>query len=88
MPRKRLQQILDDLQTEVHSGSELSDTDRQSLRDLVSDLRDVLHEETRSDDSSILSDLNDATVRFESSHPTLTRTLTTISDLLRSIGIS
>lgn len=88
MPRRRLQQILSALQEEIHPESDLSEGDREALRALVSDLEDVLDEETDSDDSSILSDLNNITVRFESSHPTLTRTLTTISDLLRSIGIS
>lgn len=88
MPRRRLQSILSDLQQEVGSGENLSREDREALKNLIGDLHDVVDEDTDSDDDSVLSDLRDATARFESTHPRLTDTLVSISDLLRSIGIS
>jgi hypothetical protein len=88
MPRRRLQDILSDLQKEVGSGASLTDDDRKSLRDLITSLEDVIDEDTDTEDAPVLEELRNATARFESSHPKLTDTLAGISELLRSIGIS
>lgn len=87
MARERLHHIVDELHGEIAKG-DLSDTDRADLRSLLADLRGVLDEGVDSDDTSVLSDLQDATVRFETSHPQMTRALASVSELLRSIGIS
>lgn len=88
MPRRRLQDILSDLHKEVGSGANLTDDDRKSLRNLIASLKDVIDEDTETEDAPVLAELRNATARFESSHPRLTDTLASISELLRSIGIS
>lgn len=88
MPRRRLQDILSDLQKEVGSGANLTDEDRKSLRNLIANLKDVIDEDTKTDEETVLAELRNATAQFESSHPRLTDTLASISELLRSIGIS
>ena len=88
MPRERLQRLLQELSTELSSDKDLAPDDIRSLRILVDDLRGVVDEQTDSDDDSVLADLRSARARFESSHPKLTEALATVSDLLRSIGIS
>lgn len=88
MPHRRLKNILEDLQEEMHSGGSLDDDDKEALRALMADLQAVLDQDEHVDGSSALSSLKDATVRFESTHPRLTELLSSISDLLRSAGIS
>ena len=88
MPHRRVRSIVDELQQELAERDDLSREDLADLKALLVNVRDVVDDDSESDGESVLADMRDVTARFESTHPRLTKTLLTISELLRGLGIS
>lgn len=89
MSHERLNNILQDLSTELSTTEALTDEDRSQLAGVVDQIRRVLDESPgENGDDSVLTVIDDAALHFEAEHPRLTKTLYQISELLRSAGLS
>ena len=84
--RQTLDEILDELHSQLANADDLEETQRQKLREAAEEIQATL------DDSSISSyglaeRLQKATAHFEHTHPRLTNTVGRIADLLAQMGI-
>jgi len=90
MPKRELEQLLDELARELEQDDALDPGEIEALGDLQTRIGRVLAaEETppRSDEQGVTEPLAEYIERFESTHPTLTMTLGRIMDALNKLGI-
>lgn len=80
-----LDALLHQLKLELEEW-EAGDRDPDELRRLVDAVEDRLDPDTE-DDDSVLDDVNEAVVGFESSHPRLAGLLRQIADTLGGVGL-
>lgn len=88
MPRRRLQESLEDLERELERAETLDAAARQRLDQLLTEARRVL-EASREDDEepSLLDRLREATREFEEEHPALAETVGRLATALSNMGI-
>jgi len=90
MPKRELEQLLDELARELEQDGALDPDEIEALGDLQTRIGRVLAaEETppTSDEQGVTEPLAEYIDRFESTHPTLTMTLGRIMDALNKLGI-
>ncbi|MGL1902638.1 MAG: DUF4404 family protein [Fibrobacterales bacterium] len=86
MPADRLKELLQDLNTELDSQSELDSFSKEQLEVLVGDIKKHL-DPAEAENDSIGASVEQAVHNFEESHPKIAKTLTSIVDTLNSLGI-
>jgi hypothetical protein len=90
MERQRLRQRLEELHRELEQTESVEDESaRRLLEELMDDIREILgrSEEAEESHAPFLERLQEATLRFEESHPRLARTAARVVDALSSLGI-
>ena len=89
MPRRALQQSLEQLRDELSRADTLPESERLRLEALVTDvIRTAEGEEGASSGEPSLSErLQEATERFEDSHPNVTLAIGAVADALSRLGI-
>jgi len=89
MPKKELEQLLDQLERELQQDQALAPEELEALGDLQTRIGQVLAAGTGTPeaDEGVAEPLAEYIDRFESSHPTLTMTLGRIMDALNKLGI-
>lgn len=86
MPKNTLRRNLERLHRELASGEPMDAETRALLARIAQDIEQVLDESPPEDDG--LGDrLENATIRFEASHPRLARALSEVTDALAKLGI-
>jgi hypothetical protein len=78
-----------ELEGELHSLQSVDDETRAILKELLDEIRVVLHEDNTEDthSQSMMERLNHAAHEFEAAHPTVAGTLNRLIDGLGQIGI-
>ena len=90
MDNQELGKLLEQLHSEIEHTESIDEKGRERLRDLATDIGDLL---ARSDDeqtqaqTSVLERLEDSISYLEITHPTLTQTLTRVLETLSNAGI-
>lgn len=90
MPRQQLRERLEELHRELEATEAVEDESaRRLLEELMEEIREVLERSEDSDErhAPLLERLQEATVRFEESHPGLARTAARVVDALSALGI-
>ncbi len=91
MPKRELEQLLDQLERELQQDHALAPEELEALGDLQTRIGQVLAAGTGTGtpdvDEGFAEPLAEYIDRFESSHPTLTMTLGRIMDALNKLGI-
>jgi hypothetical protein len=89
MPKKELEQLLDQLERELQQDQALAPEELEALGDLQTRIGQVLAAGAGAPDADqgVAEPLAEYIDRFESSHPTLTMTLGRIMDALNKLGI-
>ena len=85
-----IKSLIRQLHDTLDGTSEISDTDREQLRQLSVDLQALVAQpnaSVRSGHQNIIDRLNWVVTRFEVSHPDLTATMSQISKALGDMGI-
>jgi len=86
VPKNTLRRNLERLHRELASGEPMDAETRALLARIAQDIEQVLDESPPEDDG--LGDrLENATIRFEASHPRLARALSEVTDALAKLGI-
>ena len=90
MDNQELGKLLEQLHSEIEHTESIDEKGRERLRDLATDIGDLL---ARSDDkqtqsqTSLLERLEDSISYLEVTHPTLTQTLSRVLETLSNAGI-
>lgn len=89
MPKRELEQLLDQLERELQQDHALAPEELEALGDLQIRIGQVLAAGAGTADAEegVAEPLAEYIDRFESSHPTLTMTLGRIMDALNKLGI-
>jgi len=89
MPRRKLNQSLERLKSELSDAEALPDSERQRLETLVGDvIRAAEGEADEGHEGDSISDrLQEARERFEESHPNVTLAIGAVADALSRLGI-
>jgi hypothetical protein len=86
--RETLEQMHRELHDEVARSKFVDEHDEALLRELLEDIRRLLESAERGDHEEPLTDrLSRAIEQFEESHPTLTATMTRLSQALGRIAV-
>ncbi len=86
MAEQELRNLLDQLRGELDHADQLDDSQRDLLRTLAADIEKRLDPSVE-DDAPLVSGLQEAIERFETSHPTLTTMLSDALSALSNAGI-
>jgi len=86
MPRRKLEQLLKELEQQVEQAPLESEQARQQLRSLQQAIQRRLQGES-SEPQNLIDSAGEALREFEDAHPTLTLTLGRIMDQLSKLGI-
>jgi len=90
MDNQELRKLLEQLDSEIEQTKSVDEKGRELLRDLATDITDLL---ARSDEgraepqTSLLGRLEDSISYLEVTHPTLTQTLARVLETLSNAGI-
>jgi hypothetical protein len=90
MDNQELRKLLEELDSEIEQTKSVDEKGRELLRDLASDISELL---ARSEggqagtQTSLLGRLEDSISYLEVTHPTLTQTLTRVLETLSNAGI-
>lgn len=90
MPKRELEQLLDELARELEQDDALAPEEMEALGELQTRIGHVLAAEQtppKADEQAVTEPLAEFIDRFESTHPTLTMTLGRIMDALNKLGI-
>ena len=87
MDKQELQNILEQLKSELSMSQFDNATSEQELQDLITQIEQALLTDEAAVKNALNEPLNDAVLRFEGSHPQLTAILNDISSLLSNLGI-
>ncbi|HSG63522.1 MAG TPA: DUF4404 family protein [Gammaproteobacteria bacterium] len=91
MPKKALQQRLNELHGELGTTSELDPELERLLREVANDIERLLDESTPRERTQAGEELEDRirhiTVDFETEHPRLAHILSDLADTLTKLGI-
>jgi len=90
MPKRELEQLLDELARELEQDDALDPEEMEALGELQTRIGHVLAAEQtppKTDEQAVTEPLAEYIDRFESTHPTLTMTLGRIMDALNKLGI-
>jgi hypothetical protein len=89
MEAKELQKLLEQLHAEIENTESIDDKGRELLRELGSDIRDLLarSEEGQLQQHSLLGRLEESISYLEVTHPTLTNTIARVMESLSNAGI-
>ena len=87
MSNKKIQELLAKLHDEVQK-TEVDDDTRSSLRELDSDIQDLLESSTPKPDTNfVLKQAKLLEAKFTMSHPTVERVMREVIDTLAKIGV-
>ena len=89
MAREKLQRLIATLQEELSSSESVDEETRKALQQLIPDIEEIASGDAPSsgDHASAASQLENATLQFESEHPKLSMILGEIIDTLGKLGI-
>jgi len=89
MDKQRLQRMLADLESELRDSRAMDDDARELLHHAIRDIQSVIDADEVAPEhrDSLIAQLEEATLRFETEHPTLSMTLGGIMDALGKLGI-
>lgn len=87
MKDKKLDQLLEQLHKEIEGIESVDEKGRELLRELSTDIRDLLERAEGQQPDSILERLGQAMKHFEVTHPDLTAALSNLSTILSNAGI-
>ncbi len=86
--KQRLNQLLEELRTELGSSDALDDQAKEQLRGIAQEIEGAVGpDEDKSLGSEAMNQLEQAAVGFESEHPRLAGILSQITDTLSKLGI-
>lgn len=86
--KQRLQELLEELHTELGSTEALDDQAKQQLRGIADEIEGAVGpDEDKSLGSEALNQLEEAAVDFQTDHPRLAGILGQITDTLAKLGI-
>jgi formate dehydrogenase maturation protein FdhE len=86
VPKNTLRRNLERLHRELASGEPMDAETRALLARIAEDIEQVL-DESPPEDGGLGDRLENATIRFEASHPRLARALSEVTDALAKLGI-
>jgi uncharacterized protein YpuA (DUF1002 family) len=84
--RQRLEDTLRELHEQLAEANDLDAEQRELLRDTLSEIQATLDDSNVSS-TTLAQRLQEATMHFSETHPTLTQTAGRIADLLSQMGI-
>lgn len=90
MDEKSLRELLEQLHAEIEHTESVDEKGRKLLRDLGSDIRELLarsEEDQAQAQQSLLGRLDESISYLEATHPTLTNTLSKLLESLSNAGI-
>jgi archaellum component FlaC len=90
MDNQELRKLLEQLDSEIEQTESVDEKGRELLRDLASDIGELLARSEGGKDqaqTSMLERLEDSISYLEVTHPTLTQTLTRVLETLSNAGI-
>jgi chromosome segregation ATPase len=90
MDNQELGKLLEQLHSEIEHTESIDDKGRERLRDLATDIGELLarsSDEQTQAQTSVLERLEDSISYLEVTHPTLTQTLTRVLETLSNAGI-
>ena len=90
MPKPTLKQTLTEVQSVLHDPTTLDEQDLNLLASLHDDIERVLEmsaEVPRQQSQELEQGLRGAIQRFQSTHPSLSRAMSSLADTLSSLGI-
>jgi hypothetical protein len=86
--KQRLDQLLEELHSELGGADALDDDAKEQLRDIARQIEDAIGpEDDKSLGSDALDQLEEAAVDFQTEHPRLAGILAQITDTLGKLGI-
>ena len=94
MPRKKLHETLTDLHRQLEEGALIDASDREYLVEVLGDIQRVLDvpdegeagaRSADGDSGRVGTRVNEAVVRFETSHPTIAAGLSEVVELLKRL---
>jgi hypothetical protein len=86
MTEKSLQELLDELHSQIETARAVSPEELNRLRDLEADIRSLL-ERNGAAQPSLLHQLEERIAAFEVSHPVLAAALSEVAAILSNAGI-
>lgn len=89
MDKQQLQEILRNLHAELAAADKVDDESRILLQQLATDVEKKADQSAQQadDDHSLVEQLENAALRFESEHPKLSQALGDVMDALGKLGI-
>jgi hypothetical protein len=90
MDNQELRKLLEQLHSEIEHTESIDDKGRELLRDLTTDIGELLARSDggqANDQASLLGRLEDSISYLEVTHPTLTQTLSRVLETLSNAGI-
>jgi hypothetical protein len=90
MDNQELGKLLEQLHSEIEHTESIDEKGRERLRDLATDIGDLLarsNDEQAQAQTSLLERLEDSISYLEVTHPTLTQTLSRVLETLSNAGI-
>ena len=90
MDQQELRKLLEQLHTEIEHTQSVDDKGRELLRDLVSDISELLarsNAQSSSAEPGLLKNLEESISYLEVTHPTITNTISKILESLSNAGI-
>ena len=89
MPEKKLRELVESLHKELGSTPSVDAESRKLLEQLTADIDQLTarDEAAAGRHSTVLEEIDEAAVRFESEHPRLAMLLGNIADTLAKLGI-
>jgi hypothetical protein len=90
MDNQELGKLLEQLHSEIEHTESIDEKGRERLRDLATDIGDLLarsNDEQAQTQASLLERLEDSISYLEVTHPTLTQTLSRVLETLSNAGI-
>jgi predicted nucleic acid-binding Zn-ribbon protein len=89
VPRTRLRETLEELESELEQAEALAPQSRERLAHVLGEVRELLGEdvEPREEHRSLLDRLREATREFEEEHPALAETVGRVATALSNLGI-
>jgi len=90
MDDQELRKLLEQIQSEIKQTKSVDENGRERLRQLDSDIHDLLARsegEQKQSQMSIIRRLDDSIDHFEVTHPNLTAMLSRMLDILNNAGI-
>ena len=87
MDDQKLNQLLEQLHKEIEGIESVDEKEQELLRDLSTDIRELLERAEGKQPASMLERIEQAIDQFEVTHPDLTAALSNLSAILSNAGI-